>query len=84
MLKQPEMQLVWPTSKTLKEELTDLLTKEDSLLMKRKLLEKEKQAQENGSEKLMITLAKSMRKAKLKPLTTENFNIKSNDSLLFK
>lgn len=84
MLKQPEMQLVWPTNKTLKEELTDLLTKEDSLLMKRKLLEKEKQAQENGSEKLMITLAKSTRKAKLKPLTTENFNIKSNDSLLFK
>jgi hypothetical protein len=68
-----------PTNKTLKKGQIALQTNEDFLLMKEKLLEKEKLALENGLVELTIILPKFTKRQKLKLLTTKKFNTKSND-----
>lgn len=66
-------------NKVLKEELRESHKKEDFLLMREKLLEKEKLDQESGSEQLTTILAKFMRRAKSKLLRIKNSNVKLYD-----
>lgn len=79
LLKLPEKQPEKLMNKELKEELIESHKNEDFLLTKEKLLEKEKQDQENGSAQLITTLVKFMRRAKSKLLKIKNSSVKLYD-----